>query len=210
MEKFTVKVVCENQNTKQKKVLTRRKDRPVFEYPWKEVGKPEPTKLTRPDLIQWEQYGLEEEEEEVKEVKEEKKVEVQKPIVNQEELDQKTILERSIAEIEKSLRESNDVFKQSVETKEEKDKDVDMFSSFETMQSNKAESGEREEKKQKSAFYYDGTINFGKYKGKTWKEVLEDSQAVEYLTWLANKSTSDYMKQTGKDALDFLKKKNKF
>lgn len=203
MEKFTVKVMCENQSTKQKKVLTRRKDRPVFEYPWKEIGKPEPTKLTRPDLIQWEQYGLDEDED----LNEEKKVmNESKPIVESKTdySDQKQILEKSIEEIEKSLRESNEIFQQNIELKPI-EKDVDMFSSFETMQ-NKGD----EEKKQKSAFYVDGNVNFGKYKGKTWKDVLDDSQAVEYLTWLATKSTSPYMKQTGKDALEYLKKKNKF
>eukprot|EP01080_Neovahlkampfia_damariscottae_P006214 gene6214-10220_t len=38
LEKHTVKVWCEHQVNKKKKLLTRRKDRPAFEYPWKEVG----------------------------------------------------------------------------------------------------------------------------------------------------------------------------
>jgi hypothetical protein len=37
-KKHAVKVWCEHQVNKNKKLLTRRRDRPAFEYPWKEVG----------------------------------------------------------------------------------------------------------------------------------------------------------------------------
>lgn len=196
ISKHTVRVWCENVLTKQKKLLIRRKDRPVFEFPWKELG----TK----DAIKTEKLTFEP----VKTENLESKQTLEEALTKEtEKIKNVDPIAQTIIELEASIKEGQEKWNNQTKLETSVDKEpVDMFASFEMMNANKVEAGNKE--KPKSYFDINGSITFGKYKGKTWKEALEEKNISDYLTWLANKSTTDYLKQTGRDALHYLNKLN--
>jgi len=111
-----------------------------------------------------------------------------------------------------SLRQVSDKVK-----KEEyfEDDSADMFESFKQKNNQQQQSPQQttnEESKAKrvySAFNVDAIVNFGKYKGLTWKKALQDPKIESYLEYLISKATQAYLKQTCIDALKYYKSINK-
>jgi hypothetical protein len=191
----TVKVWCEHAITKQRKMLFRRKDRPLFDHPWKEVGMKDAIKTESLSLANTVKPPMSES----KQTLEESLAAEAQKILNVDRSQQ------SIQDLEASIKEGQDKWNNQTKTTIATDTEtVDMFAQFAMMNATKVESGNRETPK--SGFDINGSISFGKFKDKTWKEALEDKKITDYLTWLANKSTTEYLRQTGRDALNHLNK----
>ena len=201
LEKHTVKVWCEHQVNKKKKLLTRRKDRPAFEYPWKEVGF-EKARVINPIL-----------EEDLSEEYLQDKVEdlnyFESTITSDEitsNVDEKVVqLEQQEEQIHETTIPTNSM-DEAIAKIQQSDDDVNMFESFE-FQNPSTPTYEKPETKNSSGFNIEGIVYFGKFKGRKWKEVLNEKGIENYLTWLSTKSTTPQMMQTGKDALNHLKNK---
>lgn len=313
LSKYVVKVMCEHQVSKQKKVLFRRMDRPMFEYPWKEISVMETNTKKKPSTSNSNPVG-EQQQEEGEEGPAQMDFEgLDASILNPEEdsnvvlgssssnpgiLEDEAIEELNIhPSVSRSHQKtpfsssqqqySPPIGQQQIQTnvsgsssggmissalfEEEEAKvlssssveldldAVDMFGSFQQMQEQKQQqqqhnsnirnstsattstttttsnsTGSRRPVSQKSivdsstaattssntgnnkvvggggtsGFALDKEVRFGKHKGKSWRDVLDEPGIQDYLQWLATKGATPFIRQTGIDALNHLQKAN--
>jgi hypothetical protein len=171
-EKYSVEVWCEHQSNKSKRKLFRRKDRPPFDFPWKE-GIPEPKN---------ENINIE-----MKEDKKEFKIQKETPQIK------KPISEDKFANMFDDFDLGEPITSINENENDDSIRQINFdekpisSSSFESSNSN-------------SGFDINGICSFGKYKDQPWKSVLMKKGIDSYLEWLANKSNTKYMKDTGKQA----------
>jgi len=309
LSKYVVKVMCEHQVSKQKKVLFRRMDRPMFEYPWKEISVMETNTKKKPptsnsNLVGEQQQQGEDEEGSMQQMGFEG---LDASVLNPDEdsisgssssnpgilLEDEDIEELNNAHPSVSRNNQKAPFSSSSQhdspigqqqqsqtnvigggggmissalfqdeeakvlssSGAELDLDaVDMFGSFQQMQEQKQQqhnsnirnstsanttttTGSRRPLSQRSVadtstpatttttpnnsannrvvggggtsgFALDKEVRFGKHKGKSWRDVLDEPGIQDYLQWLATKGATPFIRQTGIDALNHLQKGN--
>ena len=153
----SIAVWCQHNSTKRKKLLWRRKDRPPFDFPWREgVDKIEDTKPSTPLPDQTKT--------------------VKRPKLVQEDSNNEFA----------NMFDDFDLGGDPITDIENSEETIEQINFQEESEENSQP--EEVESKPSSAFDINGTCAFGKYKGKTWKQVLAQKGIDNYLEWLANKS----------------------
>lgn len=203
-EKYAVEVFCETKMG-QKKKLWRRKDRPAFEYPYRETpsfGAASKKNVTTTSAVKREPEPLSND----ADLFDVPVDAVQQDIVLVEET------ETNVAPKPAPVQAPTPAAAPS--KPEIKDEEQYMFASL--MDENPASenapaaaTSDNGAPKKQRGFSPNGIITFGKYKGKKWTDLIREKGVKSYLVYIRNTTESKSLRETVEQAMEWLDKQSK-
>lgn len=184
-EKHEVAVWCEHVQTGQKKLLYRRKDRPPFEFPWKEINIAESKEEQTSPIEETEQTSP-----------------VEKELFGEEQQAPSTQADDFMF-----FDQFPEPYVVSPELEDFPKEEPEKVAEPEVEQKPPVQTPKpaaQEQKKNFFTFDLNATVQFGKYKGKLWSEVMKEPGIANYFNYLHEKG-SPAMKKLAQEALEYLK-----